>query len=647
MDEYGFFSSQFPGDMIEQGLSVAIGISQTKGIVKGDGRGGFEPCIPGEDYGYPVLTGNGAPDRDTAASLGQHYIDESATEAPFEYLCIGYSNDHGFMWQATTGMNSANPVATGSFRLNPKQGETKGFFSTAMGINCEATADYSHATGYDASAAGKAASAEGYHTNANGNYSHAEGAATLAAGVASHAEGASTAAYGENSHAEGLGTRAGSENQHVQGKHNIQDNAKKYAHIVGNGTENSLSNAHTLDWDGNAWFAGKVFVGGTGMDDPNAVELGTGGSGGGIDELLGDDGKIKPEFLPDIGGSTTVILPETEPVYSADMGAFVITSGIDASMFTDGQTYTVNWNGVEYETKALLTSFDGMSGITLGDVWILEGEPVTGEPFMIAVLDAASQAATGFASLIVPIDGSTSVTVSISGTVDVTTVILPPTETVYSEAQKRFFIMSGVDASKFTLAEKYTINYNGTDYECLAVDGSMMGISGLVALGNISTFVGGEDTGEPFVLGIVPLELQPEHGVAGIVIAFDGAASVTVSISGSASTADREKNTNVFVDIYGTIKGTYEGYGEKVENIRKRSHTNAEILALVKRGENVIIRNFYTDSDIAYKCYTLSTVDYFDATFTNIEVNSTWLLGSQIRVRLNGEMSMYERARTW
>ena len=48
-----------------------------------------------------------------------------------------------------------------------------------------------------------------------------------------------------------------------------------HAFIVGNGTSNDdRSNAHTLDWDGNAWFAGKVYIGGTGMDDPDAVELG-------------------------------------------------------------------------------------------------------------------------------------------------------------------------------------------------------------------------------------------------------------------------------------------------------------------------------------------------------------------------------------
>ena len=48
-----------------------------------------------------------------------------------------------------------------------------------------------------------------------------------------------------------------------------------HAFIVGNGTSNDdRSNAHTLDWNGNAWFKGKVYIGGTGQDDPNAVELG-------------------------------------------------------------------------------------------------------------------------------------------------------------------------------------------------------------------------------------------------------------------------------------------------------------------------------------------------------------------------------------
>ena len=78
------------------------------------------------------------------------------------------------------------------------------------------------------------------------------------------AEGISTVASGRGSHAEGEGTSAMSELQHVEGKYNIEDHVTTYAHIVGNGTSDEMrSNAHTLDWSGNAWYAGKVSIGTT------------------------------------------------------------------------------------------------------------------------------------------------------------------------------------------------------------------------------------------------------------------------------------------------------------------------------------------------------------------------------------------------
>ena len=65
-------------------------------------------------------------------------------------------------------------------------------------------------------------------------------------------------ASGDYSHAEGDATKASSKLQHVQGKYNIEDATNTYAHIVGNGDNITRSNAHTLDWSGNAWFAGTV-----------------------------------------------------------------------------------------------------------------------------------------------------------------------------------------------------------------------------------------------------------------------------------------------------------------------------------------------------------------------------------------------------
>jgi hypothetical protein len=112
--------------------------------------------------------------------------------------------------------------------------------------------------GYNTTASGSNSHAEGMSTTASGLGSHAEGKMTTASGSNSHAEGYNTIASKNFSHAEGSWTIAAGNNQHVQGRYNVEDTEGKYAHIVGNGEEGAPSNAHTLDWDGNAWFAGDV-----------------------------------------------------------------------------------------------------------------------------------------------------------------------------------------------------------------------------------------------------------------------------------------------------------------------------------------------------------------------------------------------------
>ena len=133
--------------------------------------------------------------------------------------------------QSTANALKENPVFTGSFSQNRKE-------FTQVG-------DCSHAEGND--------------TTASGIYSHAEGKNTTASHDCCHAEGSDTTASGWYSHAEGYYTKASGRYSHVQGKYNIDDLNEKYAHIVGNGTSDTArSNAHTLDWEGNAWFAGTV-----------------------------------------------------------------------------------------------------------------------------------------------------------------------------------------------------------------------------------------------------------------------------------------------------------------------------------------------------------------------------------------------------
>jgi hypothetical protein len=140
-----------------------------------------------------------------------------------------------------------------------------GEYSVILNDGRDASGFGSIAEGRGTKALEYASHAEGYSTTASGSGSHAEGKNTNASGEASHAEGLGADALGANSHAEGYGTTATHMSQHVCGQFNILDTSPNtndqrgtYVVIVGNGTHIKKSNAHTLDWDGNAWYQGTV-----------------------------------------------------------------------------------------------------------------------------------------------------------------------------------------------------------------------------------------------------------------------------------------------------------------------------------------------------------------------------------------------------
>lgn len=143
---------------------------------------------------------------------------------------------------------------------NYKANSAKGYYAHAEGDATEAEGDASHAEGCLSKASGYVSHAEGYKSLATQGSAHAEGCECKATNESSHAEGMWTEASGYISHSEGIGTKATGDIQHVQGKYNKED--PTMAHIVGNGSsEDNRNNAHTLDWNGNAWFAGEVTVG--------------------------------------------------------------------------------------------------------------------------------------------------------------------------------------------------------------------------------------------------------------------------------------------------------------------------------------------------------------------------------------------------
>lgn len=161
-----------------------------------------------------------------------------------------------------------NLVVGNSISLGRKADTTIGEGSVATGCNVIAYGVASHAEGLNTVAHEDYAHAEGFGTKASDQDAHAEGYYTVADGLHSHSEGCYSEANGESSHAEGDNTIASGDCQHVEGKFNIEDAESKYAHIVGGGTTDSdRKNIHTLDWQGNAEYAGTVKSAGLKLTD--------------------------------------------------------------------------------------------------------------------------------------------------------------------------------------------------------------------------------------------------------------------------------------------------------------------------------------------------------------------------------------------
>lgn len=286
----------------------------------GEASGGVGKNVSGTEYtidGSTVTAGDGAEifndyrvrtyDNSGRVSAG-NVASSSYSHAEGERTTASGSSSHAEGWRTTASNNGSHAEGQGSI--------ASGWYSHAEGSYSTASGYYSHAEGGRTTAIGEDSHAEGsattkmssvttsttndeiitaWETQSNynkfsvakgnsshcegkdclalGNCSHAEGCQTITSGVSSHAEGNNTTARGSYSHAEGRYTKASSEAQHAQGKYNIEDTENKYAHIVGNGTaDDARSNAHTLDWDGNAWFAGDIYVGGTSQDDALKLE---------------------------------------------------------------------------------------------------------------------------------------------------------------------------------------------------------------------------------------------------------------------------------------------------------------------------------------------------------------------------------------
>lgn len=106
-------------------------------------------------------------------------------------------------------------------------------------------------------ASGAGAVAIGDGSKSTNYYSFSTGQST-ASGIDSFASGYEAAAKGDYSCAQGENTIASGKNQHAFGKYNVEDAENKYVEIVGGGNASVRKNIRTLDWNGNAFYAGTM-----------------------------------------------------------------------------------------------------------------------------------------------------------------------------------------------------------------------------------------------------------------------------------------------------------------------------------------------------------------------------------------------------
>ena len=212
-------------------------------------------------------------------------------------------------------------------------------------------------------------------------------------------------------------------------------------------------------------------------------------------------------------GGDKEILTETEAILQED-GEFYLPNIIEV---TAGETYTVKYNGVEYNCNTQEIEENGMTCVVLGNLMIIGGAD-TGEPFVMLILPPEFASEFGVGAYLFPMDGATSATISIGDSETIHKLDnkyldldwLPTKTDVPTTLYDGDVIFTVSNTSTTTLGigieagKTYTVDFDGVTYTCV---GQVHRINNaeLYLLGNqtivnhIYTFDLNHDTGEPFV----------------------------------------------------------------------------------------------------------------------------------------------------
>lgn len=124
------------------------------------------------------------------------------------------------------------------------------------------------------------------------------------------------------------------------------------------------------------------------------------------------------------------------------------------------------------------------------------------------------------------------------GEIMITELVCLPETTVEFDPEKMEGYIVSAPENEIVTGETYTVNWDGAEYTCTAQSFDGLGVPA-ATLGNLGAMTGGDDTGEPFIVVMLPAEIAAEMGVYGVAYTMDGSATATLSISQKKETVSK------------------------------------------------------------------------------------------------------------
>lgn len=361
-------------------------------------------------------------------------------------------------------------------------------------------------------------------------------------------------------------------------------------------------------------------------------EKGDPGSGGGVTSW--NDLTDKP--FGEITVTELVCIPETTLEINPDDGQDMITDPLE-NQIAAGESCTVKWNGVEYACVAQNVVSAMGDSVAIGNVSALMGEGDTGEPFIIILVPDEFVDTMGASATAMALDGSESVTLYVYQKKETVSKIDPMylpsgsggvtswndlTDRPFGKVEKEGYIyreptiipeetgnmIADAPAALWVDGRTYTVNWNGTDYNCTATKMDTGEGFFLFLLGNMVA-AGGDDTGEPFFLALSNIEMG---GYWGSVVDLTGADSMVFSVYGLGEfteTIDEKylpKTSNVF---YAEIQAYQDSNSP---NIIARLVPDISYIAVkkaIRAGKQVYLK--YSGSDEIYGSFINEEIGSF------------------------------------